>query len=72
MRTRRKSRGNKNGIPPAQLEPWVPYVDLVVVGEIGGECDFFARNAAGVHVPASTLSWQDQLNARAAAVKAMR
>jgi hypothetical protein len=45
----------------------VPYTDLIVLGKIGGECDFFARNWHGIHVPASTLSYPAQLAASAAA-----
>lgn len=52
--------------PPFGLDSWVPLVDPLYLVS-GLERDCFARNAEGLHVPASTFSAEDQRRAWSAA-----
>lgn len=61
------------GLP---MEQNVGYVDLIAIprgsawGGVGpSSVDFFARNAQGLHVPITTMSYEDQRAARAAKVR---
>lgn len=53
--------GKRTG--PAALARMVPLIDLRVLGDPPGEVDHFARNKQGLHVPVSSLSYQDQVDA---------